>query len=300
MSEATGSGRPVKGAKRPIDRDGTNEIVGDDQNGPPNETATFRAPVQWVDWKPEETSLRTTFISDLHLFSNRSSAVRWHDRMEASVAGSDLCIWGGDLFDFRWATVPDRSVDAAFDFLNRFADRHPRVRFLYLSGNHDAHHEFRDRMPCFIEGLPNFVGYGDAFRFGQTLWLHGDVIEGGRKHDGFLRYRRSWGDKPPAKPWMSGVYDAAVATRLHRAVAAAGHPQRFTCRKLHRWVRRQPKLNDIRRVVFGHTHRLIRGTRYRDLRFYNGGAAIRHVAFEPIELTVSRPSPGTAPSAGSL
>lgn len=246
------------------------------------------APVQWVDWIPDEDRLRTTFISDLHLFSNRSSAVRWHDRMEASVAASDLCIWGGDLFDFRWTTLSRSSVDAAYDFLDRFADRHPGVRFVYLSGNHDAHGEFRDRLPAFVSGVKNFVGHGDAFRFGRTLWLHGDVIEGGRGAGGFCRYRKSWGNKPIAKPWMSGVYDAAVATRLHRAVAAAGHPQRITCRKLHRWVRRQSDLSDIHQVVFGHTHRLIRGTRYRNIRFYNGGAAIRHVAFEPIELTVSR------------
>ena len=44
---------------------------------------------------------RLTFISDLHLFSNRCNASEHHDLIERSIQQSDLCIWGGDLFDFR-------------------------------------------------------------------------------------------------------------------------------------------------------------------------------------------------------
>ncbi len=84
----------------------------------------------------------------------------------------------------------------------------------------------------------------------------------------------------------SGVYDLAIATRVHRAAAVAVHRKRSTCLRLMRWMHQQPapSTEGVQRVVFGHTHRRIDGYRVQGVEFHNGGAAIRHVPFAPVKI----------------
>ena len=45
------------------------------------------------------------FVSDLHLFSKRSSGPQVQRAIEAAVARSDTFVLGGDIFDFRWSEL---------------------------------------------------------------------------------------------------------------------------------------------------------------------------------------------------
>lgn len=207
------------------------------------------------------------------------------------IERSDVCVWGGDLFDFRWSRIghEDDSITAALSWLHRFYDNFPSKQFIFLSGNHDAHRRFVDRLQQWAETKNRFTCGLDVLVAGDALFVHGDVIERGGSDVGFAAYRRSWHAKPTAHPRSSRVYDAAVAARLHNAVALGVHRRRRTCRRLAQWVHRQDQelTAPIRRVVFGHTHRRIDHYRLAGLEFYNGGAAIKHVNFKPVELTVS-------------
>ena len=239
-------------------------------------------------WTHDRSVGRLTFISDLHLFSNRSSADEHHDLIARCIDDADLCVWGGDLFDFRWSRLRDESesVATALAWLEAWYTRFPATDFVFLDGNHDAHALFANELTAWAGERSRFQCGLDCVRIHDTLLLHGDVIEGKGCPDAFADYRGRWRNKRVASQMASGFYDMAIAARVHKAAAMAAHRRRATCIRLIRWMHGQPDdaTKGIRRIVFGHTHRRIRGYRCRGIEFYNGGAAIRHVPFSPVTL----------------
>ncbi len=235
---------------------------------------------------------RLTFISDLHLFSNRCNASEHHDLIERSIQQSDLCVWGGDLFDFRWSRLGNesQSVSRAIDWLDQWYSQFPTTDFVFLDGNHDAHLAFSRELTRWSAERPRFQCGLDCMRVNDTLLLHGDVIEGRGCADAFADYRGRWQDKKVAGRMANHMYDVAVAARVHRAAAIAAHRRRSTCIRLVHWMHQQPPESTagIRRIVFGHTHRRINGYRVSGIEFYNGGAAIRHVPFSPVMIEFDR------------
>lgn len=237
---------------------------------------------------PYERPQRLTFISDLHLFSSRCNISEHRELIAREIEAAELCVWGGDLFDFRWShhDHDSESVAAALEWLEDWYTRFPDTNFIYLHGNHDAHQSFSQALHQWSDQRPRFTCGLDVIRVDDTLLLHGDVIEGDGSADAFADYRGRWKDKPSASKMASGIYDMAVAARVHKAAAMAAHRRRSTCIRLMRWLHSQPDdtIEGLRRVVFGHTHRRIDGYRFGDLEFYNGGATIRHVPFHPVTL----------------
>ncbi|MCP4889271.1 MAG: hypothetical protein GY904_21985 [Planctomycetaceae bacterium] len=239
-------------------------------------------------WSNQPSINRLAFISDLHLFSNRCNADEHHDLIDQAIADADLCVWGGDLFDFRWSRLQNEaeSVRTALEWLENWYIHHPTTQFVFLDGNHDAHLVFSEALADWAQQRDRFTCGLDCIRVHDTLLLHGDVIEGKGDLDRFSDYRIRWQNKPTASQVASNIYDVAIATRMHRAAAIAAHRRRATCIRLMHWMHAQPdeRTDGVRRIVFGHTHRRIRGYRLQGIEFHNGGAAIRHVPFSPIEL----------------
>ncbi|MFG0286549.1 MAG: metallophosphoesterase [Rhodopirellula sp. JB044] len=266
--------------------------------------------------------LTVAFVSDLHLLSSRSNYGEHHGVVRKAVEAADVCVWGGDLFDFCWSCEGDgpTSRRIAVDWLEAWREEFPEKSFVYLTGNHDAQPEFQAALaqwaapyrsplsavaaqqysasqPIGTHELPlqpGSVHVGlDALRVGNCLMVHGDVIEGGGSHAGLGRYRSRWHHErtdihePPAI--RNHLYNAAVSARLHLATAGAVHRRKRVCMRLLRWVRQQPEwLGDgIEQIVFGHTHRRLRGVRIAGYEFYNAGAAVKHVPFEPVVLGLS-------------
>lgn len=227
---------------------------------------------------------RLVFASDLHLFSDRSTAKSHRSRLVDVIADADVCVWGGDLFDFRWSRLSDddTSTRTAIEWLDDWYERFPGTRFVYLNGNHDVLPMFQRRLIDWASRRKRFRAGLDAIRIGNTLLLHGDVIEGFRRDDGFVRYRAAWADKPVAGRAANRFYEWAVAARVHRVAAFTVHGHRTTCLRLARWIRGQANADGIERVVFGHTHRRIDRLRIGGYEFHNCGAAIRHVHFDPV------------------
>ncbi|MGB7327044.1 MAG: metallophosphoesterase [Rubripirellula sp.] len=247
-------------------------------------------------WEPSSQLSRTqsamtvAFVSDLHWLSARSNYESHEESIRDAVRRSDLCIWGGDLFDFRWSQRSDdaSAVAASLQWLDGWYGDFPETRFVFLNGNHDAHESFQTALVDWAATRDRFDLGGECLRIGDTIWLHGDVIEGDGSADAFARYRYQWKNKSTSGRLASLAYDVAVNARVHKAAAFAAHRRKNTCTRLIRWLHQQPthQTDGVRRVVFGHTHRRINGFRIGSHEFFNGGAAIRHVPFQPIVLTV--------------
>jgi UDP-2,3-diacylglucosamine pyrophosphatase LpxH len=229
---------------------------------------------------------RLVFISDLHLQSSRSCAEQHRELIAKSISAVDMCVWGGDLFDFRWSRYGETAIDHAIDWLETWYQQFPHVQFVFLTGNHDAHAPFAEALSAYSMDRDRFHADLECLRVGDTLLLHGDVIEGDGSTEAFLKYRSDWEGKPVAGSAANRAYDIAIAARLHRAAAMAAHRKRSTSIRLLRWLSHQPEaLSDgVERIVFGHTHRRIDGESVGGVTFYNGGAAIRHLPFHPVTI----------------
>src|SRR5256885_311664 len=84
----------------------------------------------------------TYFLSDLHLLSRRSRADLHVPAIHAAAGRANAFILGGDIFDFRWSTLPsaDEAVKHAIRWLDDLVASHPRCEFHFIQGYHDRIH----------------------------------------------------------------------------------------------------------------------------------------------------------------
>jgi UDP-2,3-diacylglucosamine pyrophosphatase LpxH len=248
--------------------------------------------MEYFQWPIERTPVSATFVSDLHLFSNRSSYGVHRESIERSIDEAEMCVWGGDLFDFRWTRLGDdrATVVESTRWLRDWLERYPAKQFVFLRGNHDANAAFQASLCQLASEYANFYCELDAVRVGDTLMLHGDLLEGAGTRASLATYRDSWRHKPIAGRVQNHIYDVAVLARLHKAAAMSAHRHRATCTRLWRSISSElgGEIAGVQRVVFGHTHRQIRGLKFARTQFFNPGAAVRHVKFAPVNLHFPR------------
>ena len=206
---------------------------------------------------------------------------------------AEMVVFGGDLFDFRWSRLGGhpRTVHAAIDWLAQFIDEVGPRQYCYLFGNHDGDAGLRQTLAEWGATVENFVIAGDLLRVGDIVMLHGDAIEGNGDLDRFEAYRARWAMKPQANLAQSRVYDAAVAFRAHRVAAVIAHRRGRTCQRLLHYLSHHDcgVESGVRRVIFGHTHRYLPGHWFGGVRFFNPGAAVRGVPFQPVLLPTDAP-----------
>jgi UDP-2,3-diacylglucosamine pyrophosphatase LpxH len=236
------------------------------------------------------------FVSDLHLFARRSSAELHIDQLVAAANTCDYCVLGGDIFDFRWSTLPSEQATAAaaVEWLHEFNQRTNTCVVHFLMGNHDDH-------PLLIEHLPELATEAETFewsrfyyRLGNTLFLHGDVADRTmtaacleKQRQQFHHGRRS--------EMHHRLYDMAVKAHLHRITPPAVYPRRKTCKRILAYLEQigEGPETGVEHVCVGHTHRPIDNYRLGKVTFHNCGAPIGKAPFRIVtrEVVVSGEAP---------
>lgn len=233
------------------------------------------------------------FISDLHLFSRRSSAPQIEDLIQSAVSRSDTFILGGDIFDFRWSTQLSKgeAINDSIAWLERLIENNTSCKFHYLLGNHDCHPEFVDALQRLAESTPQLSWHRHLLRIDQNVFLHGDIVDTrvlpGQVHHDVLDAKRLIGEsrKPPTKI-SHAIYDAAVQARVHRLVVQLAKRKDLVLKRLTDYLKAhsQDYESGVNHVYFGHTHRQLRSIPYAGMRFYNPGAAIKGLPFQMMEI----------------
>jgi len=222
-------------------------------------------------------------ISDLHLFAERSVA-RSHSRaMSAAAERADFFVLNGDIFDFRWTTLPgvEETILAAVDWLGDLSQRFPRCRFFYVMGNHDGFRQFVEHLEERLGQAPNLQWRLSHLRLGSALFLHGDLPLRRRRTRAF---DRSLARTPRKKGRTSNrAFRLADAAGLSRHAARIHRPRRCAKRILRALHHDQTGLADgVTDVYFGHTHGPFADYRYAGLTFHNTGAAVRGLRCAPL------------------
>ncbi len=100
-----------------------------------------------------------------------------------------------------------------------------------------------------------------------------------------MSYRLRFQHERQASRAAHGLYDAAVAMRLHRTLPKLFHRPRATCRRLRELLQinaPNPETPTVHRVFFGHTHVPVYELSLDGITYFNPGAALRHMNFAPI------------------
>lgn len=226
------------------------------------------------------------FVSDLHLFANRSNAHRYLEQIAQAASGADAFVLGGDIFDFRWARIPPaRAAESAARWLDELTAGCRSCRFHLVLGNHDYHQVLIDRLVRLERQTANLAWHRYYVRLGDSVFLHGDVAERRMDARKLALAREQWLDRRHRGPFLSRMYDVVVLTRLHKPVPHLVFAKRIVVRRILKYLESigQGPADGVRDVYFGHTHKKLSNYRYRGLTFHNGGAGIKGTKFRIIE-----------------
>lgn len=214
-------------------------------------------------------------VSDLHHFAERSQADAHMPAIRAAAAQADFFVLNGDVFDFQWTVLDsvEQTIDAAVCWLRELAADHPRCRFVYVLGNHDALEPFVHRLDSLAAQTPNLEWRPSHHRDGSALFLHGDLPSRLRPQRSFRRRLRT--DVRRRGRFLSACYRVVTAAGLHRWVTWWYRPRR-RARKILRALAAADGLGQgVTDVYFGHTHEPFSGFEYGGVRFHNTGSAVR-------------------------
>ncbi len=235
-----------------------------------------------------KSDARAFFISDLHMYSSRSTAELQLDRLQELALQSQCIVLGGDIFDFKWSVhrSTERSIEHAIRWLEGLVDRAPHCRFVYLLGNHDAHPEFVAILDRLAFDRPMLEWQPHVKRIHNCAFLHGDILDLGFDHQMIDARRLRENQKTLPSNYRHWLYDRVVQMHLHRVIGQVARPHAWVLKKLAQYLGDNglDAAHGITDVYFGHTHRELDGVLHQGMRFHNGGAAIRGIRFRIVPI----------------
>lgn len=203
------------------------------------------------------------------------------------MKGRDECIvLGGDIVDFKWSTQGGlaATIEAAGAWLEQLLLRTGDCRIFYLAGNHDCHPAYTDSLRFLASQNPRFEWYEHTLQIRDCLFMHGDILEADACEQRLAVYRKKYHHTIAKHRLLHRSYDLAVHMRIHVAVSKMHHPPKKTCTRLQKFVdtRQAQTRSLIRRVYFGHTHNSIPGLRFGEQFYFNPGATLKNMIYQPI------------------
>ncbi|WP_436715341.1 metallophosphoesterase [Roseiconus lacunae] len=233
------------------------------------------------------------FVSDLHLFSRRSTGDLMLAELQRRANEGHTIVLGGDIFDFKWSSdpCPDRTLNRAEEWLQKLIEQNEHCEFHYVLGNHDSHPLFVERLRRLTENHSGFQWHRYFARLDHCLFLHGDVADGSLDHARLDARRERMEKKKRRHPMLHYAYDLAIHARLHR-LAILSIREIVVLNRIRQYAQQIGHGPDegITDVYFGHTHFDLDGVDYQGLTFHNGGAAIKGLRFRIVPTSLSSPA----------
>jgi UDP-2,3-diacylglucosamine hydrolase len=195
-------------------------------------------------------------------------------------------VLNGDIFDFRWSTLPSVEITAAraAEWLEALHAKYPECDIHYVLGNHDCPTFFRERLHGLAKRLGRFHWHEFGVRIGTALFVHGDCTH--RKMDAaaLRRFRDDWDNERQHGGWLTKAYLAVDGMGVTRAAHKYYFPRKTTVeRAMHYLDQTCPewRVNTLD-CYFGHTHQPFSAYQHGNIRFHNTGSAIRGMGFNPL------------------
>ena len=223
------------------------------------------------------TPLCGAVVSDLHLFTNRTTV---HEHMPAIRRAAEECrlfVFNGDIFDFHWSRHAgfEASAQAAEEWILELVDTYADTQFVFLLGNHDSVPAYRKVLDSLAAQRPNLEWHAEWYRHGHKLFLHGDIYHGGTT-SAMLNAYRARCNLTLRHSWLGHVCYWAFA-RSGLPALFLGLVSRKTCaRRIRAYLNNElgAELHAVKEVFFGHVHTPFADFHHDGLLFHNTGAAV--------------------------
>nr|WP_035601611.1 metallophosphoesterase [Haloferula sp. BvORR071] len=229
-------------------------------------------------------------VSDLHLFSARSSGEKLLEDLSPILRRVDLLVLNGDTFDFRWSTLASEheTLVAARWHLERWLKLFEGREIHYVIGNHDClvgHCAILAEMAAASETLKV---HEREFVLGDSLFLHGDCANRGMSPARLDAYREAWSRDRQRGAVGRGFYRVVDATGAGLMFHRVYFPQAATVARVSGYLDQAlPQWREgIRNCYFGHTHMPFRDHEVGGVRFHNTGSGTRGMGFNPLEFEI--------------
>ena len=223
------------------------------------------------------------------MFSRRSAFAQELPVIEARAGASDICVLNGDIFDFKWSTLPSfiQTVYAAADWLEGLVTKHPSTDFYFICGNHDSLPAFRAKLAEISSRHPNFTWCPYFRRIGPHLFLHGDIVDSVKHGISLDEYRKKFHTEGQKGLLMNLLYDLIIASQFHKIIFFVHKAPRIAPLILD-YLRNEDQevLEGVHNVFFGHTHVPFRDFMHEGIAFHNSGSMIRDLQCTIFEFEV--------------
>lgn len=209
------------------------------------------------------------------MFARWSRPGKYIERMNQAARQADFFVLNGDIFDLRWSVLPgiEATVDAAIDWLERFATDHPDCTVYYVLGNHDDFTGLASRLTELAERIDNFEWRPAYLRIGGALFTHGDLFWRDGRNPFNRRLQTSAVHISRLVGWIYHLIHTIQATRVFHAM----WPPRRCASHIAKSLANAPKgmTEGITDVYCGHTHVAVSDFAHKDITFHNTGSGIR-------------------------
>ena len=210
--------------------------------------------------------------------------------IHAAAAQADTFVLGGDIFDFRWSTLPtaDETVRHAIRWLDDLVASHPHCDFHFVQGNHDCNRRFVSALESYSADAaeserctPTFCGWERTCFCTATRPIIRPMCQARLK-----KRREHWSHDESRSQVRHVLYDLAVTARLHRLAGKVAHPRRRVVHRILGYLNRiqHGPETGVEHVYFGHTHDALENYHYRGLTFHNPGAPMAGLNFRIVEV----------------
>lgn len=228
-------------------------------------------------------------VSDMHMFSRRSTSARHIPAIEAKMAECSICILNGDIFDFRWTSLPSvlDTVSAAGNWLEEKLTRYPGVQFYFVCGNHDSLPAFRTKLAGLSSKYSNLHWHPCYVKLGPHVFLHGDILDSMKRKIPLDEYRRGFHGEEKKGFFMNLLYDILLLSQLHKIIYMV-HKEDSVAPAILEYLQSEEgeMLDGVKNIFFGHTHVPFRDFIYEGIAFHNSGSMIRGLPCNVFEFEV--------------
>jgi UDP-2,3-diacylglucosamine hydrolase len=146
---------------------------------------------------------------------------------------------------------------------------------------------FIDRLMRCEDEIPNLSWHRYYVRLGDSVFLHGDVVDRPMGAKGLARARSRRLHDTASGPRLDRLYDLFVRANLHRPVVRLRRRKKTAARRILSYLEDigQGPSNGVRNVYFGHTHRAFSDYEYGGMIFHNSGAPMKGLEFRILEVS---------------
>lgn len=229
-------------------------------------------------------------VSDLHLFCRRSEAHRHMHDIHDAASKADVFVLNGDTFDFRWSCHGSSPETArkAISWLKKLTSRWPDCDFHFVLGNHDHVGIFIDELHELAERTSNLRWHPYYVKFGDTLFLHGDVANRRMTASDLECYRKTCLHEERRGELVNSIFDVAFRAGIHCAINKLAFPTNVVVERIRHYLDDigEGEGSDTEVVFYGHTHSAVDNYEFGGQRFFNSGAPMPGLDFKVLSTKV--------------